>query len=246
MAGSATDSRLRDSLETAFTKGRGRCCAFIEEGSGVRGQASECAGDHQSSIINHQSSIPLPSPLIQIDGRPWRRIGFSTQLACEDCGIEYPPPEPRLYSFNSPLGACPECEGFGNVIGHGHGPDRSRPGQVAPRGGDCPVEHAGLRPRVERVAGAGQGLRPARGRAVPRVVRASPGLDCARRAGAEVWRPGRLFRLAGAAEIQDAHPRVLEPLAELPAVSGVRRHAAAARGALRPASAAGTSARSAR
>ncbi len=52
-----------------------------------------------------------------IDGRPWRRIGFSTQLACEDCGIEYPPPEPRLYSFNSPLGACPECEGFGNVIG---------------------------------------------------------------------------------------------------------------------------------
>ena len=38
-------------------------------------------------------------------------------MACEDCGIEYPPPEPRLFSFNSPLGACPECEGFGNVIG---------------------------------------------------------------------------------------------------------------------------------
>jgi excinuclease ABC subunit A len=38
-------------------------------------------------------------------------------LACEDCGIEYPTPEPRLFSFNSPLGACPECEGFGNVIG---------------------------------------------------------------------------------------------------------------------------------
>ena len=28
-----------------------------------------------------------------------------------------PTPEPRLFSFNSPLGACPECEGFGNVIG---------------------------------------------------------------------------------------------------------------------------------
>ena len=37
-------------------------------------------------------------------------------MTCEDCGIEYPPPEPRLYSFNSPLGACPQCEGFGNVI----------------------------------------------------------------------------------------------------------------------------------
>ena len=44
-------------------------------------------------------------------------MGFSTQLGCEDCGIEYPLPEPRLYSFNSPLGACPECEGFGNIIG---------------------------------------------------------------------------------------------------------------------------------
>src|SRR3989304_9394660 len=44
-------------------------------------------------------------------------MGFSTQLDCEDCGIEYPTPEPRLFSFNSPLGACPECEGFGNVIG---------------------------------------------------------------------------------------------------------------------------------
>jgi excinuclease ABC subunit A len=38
------------------------------------------------------------------------------QLACADCNLEYPAPEPRLYSFNSPLGACPECEGFGNVI----------------------------------------------------------------------------------------------------------------------------------
>ena len=38
-------------------------------------------------------------------------------MACEDCGLEYPLPEPRLYSFNSPLGACPKCEGFGNVIG---------------------------------------------------------------------------------------------------------------------------------
>lgn len=43
-------------------------------------------------------------------------MAFGTQLACEDCGIEYPTPEPRLYSFNSPLGACPTCEGFGNVI----------------------------------------------------------------------------------------------------------------------------------
>jgi excinuclease ABC subunit A len=113
VAGSASDSRLRDSLETAFTKGRGRCYAFVEEGSEVRGQGSEIR--NLQSLIPNPS--PHPSPLMQIDDRPWRRMGFSTQLACEDCGIEYPLPEPRLYSFNSPLGACPECEGFGNVIG---------------------------------------------------------------------------------------------------------------------------------
>jgi excinuclease ABC subunit A len=37
-------------------------------------------------------------------------------MACEECGIEYPKPEPQLFSFNSPLGACPTCEGFGNLI----------------------------------------------------------------------------------------------------------------------------------
>jgi excinuclease ABC subunit A len=52
----------------------------------------------------------------RIDGSEWTRIDFSTRLACEQCGIEYPAPEPRLYSFNSPLGACPQCEGFGNIV----------------------------------------------------------------------------------------------------------------------------------
>ena len=47
----------------------------------------------------------------------WRRWAFSNGFACADCNIEYQPPEPRLFSFNSPLGACPTCEGFGNVTG---------------------------------------------------------------------------------------------------------------------------------
>ena len=70
-----------------------------------------------SPLLSPLSSHSAPSSLCQIDGRAWQRMGFSTQLACEDCEIEYPMPEPRLYSFNSPLGACPQCEGFGNVIG---------------------------------------------------------------------------------------------------------------------------------
>jgi len=38
---------------------------------------------------------------------------FSEHFACPDCGISYPELEPRLFSFNSPAGACPKCDGIG-------------------------------------------------------------------------------------------------------------------------------------
>ena len=102
-AGGVADNRLRDSLETAFAKGRG---ALLR----VHRRRAE-AGD--------RTRCPLARPGQPMSDRRSARGGgwaSARQLACEDCGIEYPLPEPRLYSFNSPLGACPECEGFGNVI----------------------------------------------------------------------------------------------------------------------------------
>ncbi len=38
---------------------------------------------------------------------------YSERFACPDCGISYPEIEPRLFSFNSPAGACPACDGLG-------------------------------------------------------------------------------------------------------------------------------------
>lgn len=38
---------------------------------------------------------------------------LSEKFACVPCGISYPSPEPRTFSFNSPMGACPECDGLG-------------------------------------------------------------------------------------------------------------------------------------
>lgn len=38
---------------------------------------------------------------------------FSAELSCPDCGIGYPEPDPRAFSFNSSRGACERCEGFG-------------------------------------------------------------------------------------------------------------------------------------
>src|SRR5689334_10421199 len=41
---------------------------------------------------------------------------FSEKFGCKKCGLEATPPEPTLFSFNSPIGACPVCQGFGNTI----------------------------------------------------------------------------------------------------------------------------------
>jgi excinuclease ABC subunit A len=41
---------------------------------------------------------------------------FSERFECRTCGIPYEDPQPRLFSFNNPFGACPTCHGFGNVI----------------------------------------------------------------------------------------------------------------------------------
>src|SRR5256885_135266 len=41
---------------------------------------------------------------------------FSERFECRQCGIPYEDPQPRLFSFNNPFGACPTCHGFGNII----------------------------------------------------------------------------------------------------------------------------------
>ncbi len=44
------------------------------------------------------------------------RHRFSERFECRVCGIGYELPQPRLFSFNNPFGACPTCHGFGNVM----------------------------------------------------------------------------------------------------------------------------------
>jgi excinuclease ABC subunit A len=46
----------------------------------------------------------------------WRREPFSNHLHCPHCELSYRDPVPNLFSFNSPLGACENCRGFGRVI----------------------------------------------------------------------------------------------------------------------------------
>jgi len=56
-------------------------------------------------------------------------LRFSSAFECSDCHRAYREPEPRLFSFNNPYGACPRCQGFGNTIDFDPNliiPDRSK------------------------------------------------------------------------------------------------------------------------
>ena len=50
------------------------------------------------------------------EGEAPESLRFSSAFECSDCHRAYREPEPRLFSFNNPFGACPRCQGFGNTI----------------------------------------------------------------------------------------------------------------------------------
>ncbi len=89
--GKLAEDRLRDSLEQALQRGQGGCFVFVHEGPDA-----------------------LDSPFT-IDGVTCRRVSFYTRMICGGCQREFPTPQPRLFSFHSPQGACPRCQGTGEI-----------------------------------------------------------------------------------------------------------------------------------
>jgi excinuclease ABC subunit A len=90
-------TRLTDSIETSYREGGGAAFAIVlgrDSGSAIRDSKTEDRGP----------------------GTADQRIVFSERFECRSCGIAYETPQPRLFSFNNPFGACPTCHGFGNVI----------------------------------------------------------------------------------------------------------------------------------
>jgi|CXWL01.1.fsa_nt_gi excinuclease ABC subunit A len=90
--------RLVDSLEICFREGH---AAEIVVSSEFR---VHCSGDSELRTPNSE-----------------RRFKFSDRFVCKYDGTRYEEPEPTLFSFNSPFGACPTCQGFGNTIGIDYG-----------------------------------------------------------------------------------------------------------------------------
>ncbi|MEE3366193.1 MAG: excinuclease ABC subunit UvrA [Planctomycetota bacterium] len=90
VTGGTDRSRIEESIEQAISCGEGRCLILID-------------GAHDDS--QH----------VTLDGSTWSVTPWSTGTTCNTCRRRFARPEPRLFSFHSPLGACPGCRGFGSV-----------------------------------------------------------------------------------------------------------------------------------
>ncbi len=159
------------------------------------------------------------------DDQPSRRLRFSQRFECKTCNIRYDEPEPRLFSFNNPFGACPRCQGFGNTIDFDLALVIPDPSKTLSEGAIEPwtkPKYRSLLTDLKRFAKpAGIPLERPVGGAQPR---ASPS-DRGRRSPLS-WHP-RLLPVHAAQEIQTACPRVPQPLSRILDLLGVWRGAAA-------------------
>jgi excinuclease ABC subunit A len=130
-SGTGTSERLADSLELAFRHGAGACVVLVQ------GPVTGSPG-------------PADADRFVIDGVDYHGLSFNARLICPGCGSEFADPEPALFNFNSPLGACPECRGIGEVAA---GSERMSSPQV------CRACHgARLRPEALAVRVAGRSI----------------------------------------------------------------------------------------
>jgi excinuclease ABC subunit A len=66
--------------------------------------------DSLETALRHADGVAQVEP---VDAKPADILLFSERLACAECGISFPEVSPRMFSFNNPFGACPDCSGIG-------------------------------------------------------------------------------------------------------------------------------------
>jgi excinuclease ABC subunit A len=93
--------RLTDSIETAYAEGGGAAFA-INVDLPPKGGSDGTSGGSDGTSGGSDG----------MDGT----YRFSERFECRECNLQYEVPQPRLFSFNNPFGACPLCHGFGNII----------------------------------------------------------------------------------------------------------------------------------
>src|SRR5579862_133071 len=93
-------SRIVDAVETAYRESG----EVIFEVASSAGQAAASTTETSENVAGAAGeSAP-------------RTLRFAQRFECKNCHLRYEEPEPRLFSFNNPYGACARCQGFGNTI----------------------------------------------------------------------------------------------------------------------------------
>jgi excinuclease ABC subunit A len=104
-------SRITDSVETALERGEGLLKVIFPDPEvdvgGSRARSTGDLGDAEPDAGGHGGDADAPDDRLVVE--------FSEDLACTHCGIDISELETRSFSFNSPHGACPECEGIGST-----------------------------------------------------------------------------------------------------------------------------------
>ena len=93
----STRSRLAEAVSLALRTGGGQVIVALEPATETNAK---------DSVKVERQQQPTTDDLI-----------LSSRYACVQCGVSYATPEPQLFSFNSPQGACPTCEGLGDIYG---------------------------------------------------------------------------------------------------------------------------------
>src|SRR5574344_1539634 len=97
--------RLAESVETALESANGIIIVLRRVGKDDKAYSAVV-----QQIVSKGGSVDSDKDYIE------QEVFFSQKNACPDCGISIPDLQPRLFSFNNPFGACPECTGLGQKM----------------------------------------------------------------------------------------------------------------------------------
>ena len=103
------DGNLYDlSEEISLEKNKKHFIELVVDRLITRGDITRRLTDSVETALSHGDGVVI---IHEVDND--RETLYSRNYACDECGISIPELSPRLFSFNNPMGACPECSGLG-------------------------------------------------------------------------------------------------------------------------------------
>ena len=134
-ADSASQTRLAEAVELALKLGEGNLIVAVEQVEGgaavdarqPKEETWQPAANDEEDEENGEDEENEPAEPEEVAGKRTARrspagsrgragdIQLSAHYACTHCQLSFEPPSPQLFSFNSPEGMCPECNGLGEI-----------------------------------------------------------------------------------------------------------------------------------